>query len=150
MKLHKDWILDNIKKIIREKNLKVENVSKAVGISSGEFSKIINGQRINYYEHLPKIAEVCGVTFHELVKQESSVIQNNHHQEGGTAIANSNNLDKLYVDKLVSQCQSTIISKDETIKTLTDLLTLEREAKENYKRKYEKMKVRLQEIETKS
>ena len=38
MQPEKDWILENIKRIIKEKNLKVENISKAIGISSGEFS----------------------------------------------------------------------------------------------------------------
>ncbi len=144
--MENDWILSNIKKIIKEKNLKLENVSNDIGKSTGEFSKILNGERKNYFSDLPKIAQALDVDFHTLVKQDSTVIQNNHHQEGGTAIANNIN-DQKYIDKLVNQCQHTIESKEATIKTLEDLVKNEKEAKENFKRKYEKMKLKVQELE---
>jgi hypothetical protein len=35
----------------------VENVSNAIGISKGEFSKILSGQRKDYFKYLPLLAE---------------------------------------------------------------------------------------------
>lgn len=145
--MENDWILANIKKTMKEKGVKSATISKAIGISEGEFSKILNGQRIDYYDYLPKIANFFGISYHQLVKQDSNIIQNNHNQEGGTAIANSNGPDQVYVDKLFNQCDETIKSKDKTIKTLEDLYQTEKDAKDSLKRKYEKLKLRLQELE---
>jgi lambda repressor-like predicted transcriptional regulator len=57
----KDWILANIENIMREKGLKLETVSKEIGISKGEFSKILSEQRKDYPKYLVKIAEILEV-----------------------------------------------------------------------------------------
>jgi len=54
----------------------VENVSKDIGVSIGEFSKIIIGQKKNYFEHLPQMLHYFGIYFHNLVKQDSAIIKN--------------------------------------------------------------------------
>lgn len=145
--MENDWILRNIRTMMKDKDLKMENFSRDIGISVGEFSKILNGQRKNYYDHLPKMAELLGVSFHELVKQDSTIIQNNHHQEGGTAMHNG--VDQNYIDKLVEQCHHTIEAKDATIKILETLIQTEKDLKENFKRKYEILKARLIEADKK-
>jgi transcriptional regulator with XRE-family HTH domain len=62
-----DWILNNIKGILKEKALKVETVSSEIGISKGEFSKILSGEREQYFKYLPQISQSLGVSFHQLV-----------------------------------------------------------------------------------
>ena len=61
----------------------------------------------------------------------------------------SENAEVFFLDKYITQCNETISSKDATINTLDDLVKSEREAKENYKRKYENCKEKLRLSETK-
>jgi len=82
-----DCVLENIERIMREKRLKLETVSKASGISKGEFSKIINGKRQEYQKHLLKIAEALGVTELDLttpIKSSSSENTNPNPSEKKT------------------------------------------------------------------
>lgn len=58
----------NIARIMREKRIKLETVSKETAISKGELSKIINGQRKDFRKHLDIIAKVLGVEVAELEK----------------------------------------------------------------------------------
>lgn len=145
MQPEKDWILENIKKIIKEKGLKVENVSNAIGISKGEFSKILSGQRDNYPKYLPQIADSLEVSFHQLVTP-NNVILNNYgeikEQSQGQVANMYNSTDKVLYERLINECNEKDKTKDELLKT-------EREAKENYKRKYEAMKAKVQELEKK-
>jgi hypothetical protein len=55
----------------------------------------------------------------------------------------SENAEGFLLDKYIAQCNETINSKDATINTLDNLVRTEREAKENYKRKYENCKEKL-------
>ena len=55
----------------------------------------------------------------------------------------SENSEVFLLDNYITQCKETISSKDANIKTLDDLVKSEREAKENYKRKYENCKEKL-------
>ena len=64
---NKDWILENIRILMKEKGIKVENLFPAIGISQGELSKILSGQRSDYFKHLPNFAIALGVTYHQLV-----------------------------------------------------------------------------------
>ncbi len=75
---NKDWILENIRNIMHEKHIKVENISSAIGISNGELSKILNGERKDYFKHLPNIAKVLEVSFHQLVTPQNGNVFNNH------------------------------------------------------------------------
>jgi transcriptional regulator with XRE-family HTH domain len=90
METKKDFILENIKDIMKNKSIKVETVSTGIGISKGEFSKILSGERENYFKHLPQIAHSLGVSFHELVTPKS-VVQNNHGEVKENSIGNASN-----------------------------------------------------------
>jgi transcriptional regulator with XRE-family HTH domain len=142
MELEKDWILENVKNIIAEKQLKVENISNAIGISKGEFSKILNGQRKDYFKYLPLLAENLGVSFHQLVKNEPKYNQVNNHQKGGTSFHNIMETDKTIVEKMFAQYE-------DSIKTLHEYNNNLKQERDNYKRKYENMKNRLIKLEEK-
>ncbi len=143
MTLEKDWILENIKKKLNEKQVKVETISKEIGISKGEFSKILSGQRKDYYKYLPQIAAFFGVTFHQLVTPDQVILNNygevKEQSQGNVAHLNITT-DKVLYERLIEECKNKDKTKDE-------LIQVEREAKENYKRKYEKMKLRVIELE---
>lgn len=134
MNIENDWILPKIKKIIKERQTKIVHISKSIGISNGEFSKILNGERLNYYKHIPAIADYFNLSFLELVKNDLP----NHFNS-----PTSENSEVFLLDNYITQCKETISSKDANIKTLDDLVKSEREAKENYKRKYENCKEKL-------
>ena len=134
MNIENDWILPKIKKIIKERQTKIVHIAKSIGISNGEFSKILNGERLNYYKHIPAIADYFNLSFLELVKNDLPNHFNSPTYE---------NSEVFLLDNYITQCKETISSKDANIKTLDDLVKSEREAKENYKRKYENCKEKL-------
>ncbi len=74
----------------------------------------------------------------------NQVVQNNYdgvRSPVATAhIQNHHASNSELYERLVKECQAQTANKE-------DLLKNEREAKENYKRKYEKMKLRVQELE---
>ena len=140
MNYENDWILPKIKKIIKERQTKIEHIAKSIGVSNGEFSKILNGERLNYFKHIPAIADYFNLSFLELVKNDLP----NHFKTSP-----SENAEVFLLDKYIAQCNETISSKDATINTLDNLVKSEREAKENYKRKYENCKEKLRLSETK-
>ncbi|MDP2176718.1 MAG: helix-turn-helix transcriptional regulator [Bacteroidota bacterium] len=131
-----DWILENIVKIRKLKNKQGPEMAKALGIAQGTYSKLENGKIKDYYEYLPKIAQILGVSFHELVspnrlndfKKPLEVNANNLD-----SISNSNNS----VPEIVIQQFEVIIN---VLKELNENLKSERD---NYKRKYENCKVKL-------
>ncbi len=141
MNIENDWILPKIKKIIKERQTKIEHIAKSIGISNGEFSKILNGERLNYFKHIPAIADYFNLSFLELVKNDLP----NHFNT-----PTSENSEVFLLDNYITQCKETISSKDANIKTLDDLVKSEREAKENYKRKYENCKEKLKLAEGKN
>jgi transcriptional regulator with XRE-family HTH domain len=141
MNIENDWILPKIKKIIKERQTKIVHIAKSIGISNGEFSKILNGERLNYYKHIPAIADYFNLSFLELVKNDLP----NHFNT-----PTSENSEVFLIDNYITQCKETISSKDANIKTLDDLVKSEREAKENYKRKYENCKEKLKLAEGKN
>ncbi len=141
MNIENDWILPKIKKIIKERQTKIVHIAKSIGISNGEFSKILNGERLNYYKHIPAIADYFNLSFLELVKNDLP----NHFNT-----TTSENSEVFLLDNYITQCKETISSKDANIKTLDDLVKSEREAKENYKRKYENCKEKLKLAEGKN
>jgi transcriptional regulator with XRE-family HTH domain len=145
MNRKKDWIIENIHSFMKDKGMKLDTISSTIGISHGEFSKILKGEREQYYKHLPQIAHVLGVTYHDLVKQNTSTIQDNLRYEDESALHNG--IAPNYAHQLVNQCQHTIDALKSTIATLNSLVKNEKEAKENFKRKYEKMKARVEELE---
>ncbi len=119
MKTKEDYILNNMRNIRKQKGIKSENLAKQIGISQSEYSKIENGQRENYYEYLPRIAQAMAVDFHELV-DNPSLTQNNYGNISDQGMGNvqnaSTNTQELY-EKLITSLRSTINEKDERIKT---------------------------------
>ena len=143
MEMQKDWILDNIKRILAEKQIKVETVSNEIGISKGEFSKILSGQRKEYFKYLPQIAESIQITFHELVTP-TQIIQNNHgeinNNENGNASNDyqQNNIE-LY-ERIIKETLEKDRAKDMLIEQLKNELV-------NFKRKYQNAKNKIKELE---
>jgi transcriptional regulator with XRE-family HTH domain len=134
----KDWILDNIRTIIKMKGIKLSNLGQELGKSQGEISKILNGERENYTDFLPQIAKSLSVPFHELV-QNNSVNLNNYGEVKDQGVGNVHTLNKadasLYEDRLKD--------KDEVIATEREQKLAEREQKEYWKSKYYRLKEKL-------
>lgn len=137
-----DWILPKIKKLVKEKQIKIEHIAKTIGISNGEFSKILNGERRNYYKYLPAIAEYFDIPFLNIVKED---IENSELNNKSI----SQHPDYPLLKGNIVQFEETIKAKEASIKILEDLVKAEREAKENYKRKYENCKEKLKLAENK-
>lgn len=47
-----DWILKNINQLIDDKGIKLEYISAKLGISQGEVSKILKGERECYTKYV--------------------------------------------------------------------------------------------------
>lgn len=132
--MNSDWIIENIKNLIHEKGIKVENISRELGISKGEFSKIINGQRKDYIKYLPAIAECLKVGYRVLLLPKDSY--NNAD--------NKNQADRIYLELY----ERLIIQYKVTQEANSDLIKVLKESCEIYKRKYINMKQRVEVLES--
>lgn len=130
-----DWILDNIKRIIREKGIKLSTIANDIGKSQGEVSKILNGDRENYTDELYKWEKPLGTPFHDLV-QNNSFSQNNYGEVKDHGIVNVHTLQK--VDN--NLFEERIHDKEEMYKS-------EKEQKEYWKEKYYRLKDKIKELE---
>jgi hypothetical protein len=138
MNYENDWILPKIKKIIKERQTKIEHISKSIEISNGEFSKILNGERLNYYKHIPAIADYFEIPFLSLVSNENNINSSiSYHPD--FQLLNNN----------INQFEAIIKAKEANIKILEVLVINLTESKENYKRKYESCKEKLKLCESK-
>jgi transcriptional regulator with XRE-family HTH domain len=127
-----DWILPKIKKLIREKHTKLEILAKFIGISQGEFSKILKGERLNYYKHIPAIADYFEIPFLSLVCNENNINSSISYPPDLQLLKNS-----------INQFEAIIKANEANVKTLEVLVINLTESKENYKRKYESCKEKL-------
>ncbi len=143
MQPQKDRILEKINKIVHEKRLKTENVSKAIGISKGEFSKILSGKRKEYFKHLPKIAEILGMSFTQLVSHDS-FLENSFEYQNDSQILK---ICALY-ERLININDLKDEAKDQLILQLQEALKKEANYKEIYLCKYSKLKTRLISLES--
>jgi transcriptional regulator with XRE-family HTH domain len=133
-----DWILPKIKILIRENQTKLEILAKFIGISQGELSKILNGERLNYYKYIPTIADYFEIPFLSLVCNENNINSSiSYHPD--FQLLNNN----------INQLEAIIKAKEANIKTLEVLVINLTESKENYKRKYESCKEKLKLCESK-
>ncbi len=133
-----DWILPKIKKLIKEKQTKLEILAKFIGISQGELSKILSGERLNYYKYIPAIADYFEIPFLSLVCNENNINSSiSYHPD--FQLLNNN----------INQFETIIKAKEANIKTLEVLVVNLTESKENYKRKYESCKEKLKLCESK-
>ncbi len=138
---NKDFILENIVNIRTTKGIAQKQIEDVLGIKQGTYSKLENGKIENYFHYLPKIAQALGVSFYELVKNEAKINQTNNYQKGGTALHIEEG-NKNMAEKVIGKCE-------ETIEILKDSITQLKQDRDNYKRKYEAMKAKVQELEKK-
>lgn len=126
-----DWILQNIRNKMKESDTKVEVLGKYLEISGSEVSKILHGQRKNYFHYLPKIADFFRISFHELV-QPSNHVQNNYgniqsHGIGYLSTQQFSNDSSINSSELYERIISEMKDK---IALLQDLLETERAGKQ--------------------
>lgn len=100
-------------------------MGKAQGISQGTYSKLENGKIKDCFDYLPKIAQVLGVSFHELVKGNALTHYNygevKDHANGNVGHL-THNADKMHYENMILELRSVI----------ADLRT----ERENWKTKY--------------
>jgi transcriptional regulator with XRE-family HTH domain len=142
---NKDWILHNILRIRKLKGKQGPEMAKELGIVQGTYSKLENGKIKDYFEYLPKIAQVLGVSFHELINP-----QENQAPAANKSAHITDYNDKQLIQKLMDQYEEIIRTKHATIMAKDELLKNEREIRENYKDKYERLKIQLEQLQKKS
>ena len=142
---NKDWILHNILRLRKLKGKQGPEMARELGIVQGTYSKLENGKIKDYYEYLPKIAQILGVSFHELINP-TGVAEQAAHKPVGVPEYN----DRQLVQKLIEQYEEIIRTKHATIVAKDELLKNEREIRESYKDKYEHIKTQLEQLQNKS
>ena len=141
-----DWVLDNINKIISKKGIKLEVISTALGISQGEVSKILKGERECYTKYVYQFSQILNEPYHDIVKNDE-VNQYNYGEIKDNGIGNVRTLKKSIDIELFEQ---RIQDKDDLIKLEREQKIQEREQKEYWKEKYYRIKEKLAIAEEKS
>jgi len=131
MEATKDLILGNLRKILQEKGVKVENISRGIGISKGEFSKILSGQRKDYAKHLHRMADYLNVSYHHLMNTPNTM-----------DFKTANDLQTDLYERLINECKEKDKAKDDLIKNLYEQI-------ENLKNKHAEVKKKLMQSKTK-
>jgi transcriptional regulator with XRE-family HTH domain len=62
-----NYILDNINEAIKAKKIKLEFIAHKLGISQGEVSKILNGDRKEYEKYIYDFSKILDIDYQELV-----------------------------------------------------------------------------------
>ena len=141
-----DWVLDNINKIISKKGIKLEVISTALGISQGEVSKILKGERECYTKYVYQFSQILNEPYHDIVKNDE-VNQYNYGEIKDNGIGNIRTLKKSIDIELFEQ---RIQDKDDLINLEREQKIQEREQKEYWKEKYYRIKEKLAIAEEKS
>ena len=141
-----DWVLDNINKIISKKGIKLEYISAKLGISQGEVSKILKGERECYTKYVYQFSQILNEPYHDIVKNDE-VNQYNYGEIKDNGIGNVRTLKKSIDIELFEQ---RIQDKDDLIKLEREQKIQEREQKEYWKEKYYRIKEKLAIAEEKS
>ena len=141
-----DWVLDNINKIISKKGIKLEYISAKLGISQGEVSKILKGERECYTKYVYQFSQILNEPYHDIVKNDE-VNQYNYGEIKDNGIGNIRTLKKSIDIELFEQ---RIQDKDDLIKLEREQKIQEREQKEYWKEKYYRIKEKLAIAEEKS
>ncbi|MCB9252316.1 MAG: helix-turn-helix transcriptional regulator [Flavobacteriales bacterium] len=132
-------ILKNIRLYRKVKEIKSENMARELGMSQSEYSKLENGLKRKWTEHLPNISKVLGVTFEELVNlnivSEGHVAGNSYQTKASGTHPSFPDIE-LY-ERLIHELKEKDRLKDELLNSLTL-------SKENYKQKYESIKAKFQ------
>ena len=141
-----DWVLDNINKIISKKGIKLEYISAKLGISQGEVSKILKGERECYTKYVYQFSQILNEPYHDIVKNDE-VNQYNYGEIKDNGIGNVRTLKKSIDIELFEQ---RIQDKDDLINLEREQKIQEREQKEYWKEKYYRIKEKLAIAEEKS
>jgi transcriptional regulator with XRE-family HTH domain len=130
-------ILKNIRIFRKLKDVKSEMMARELGISQSEYSKLENGLKRKWTEYLPKIAQVLGVTFQELVSITPT--SNNNSNTFSNKVSEPSSVyhhDIELYERLIFEMKEKDKLKDELLNTM--LLS-----KENYKKQFEIMMAKL-------
>ncbi len=102
-----DFILENIRRIRREKNFSQEYLAEKLGYKQTVWSKIENGQSPFPTNRIIDVAKNLEVEIIDVVMPSSGCHQNNYEQKGGNAevILIVNNFDKGFelIEKLIEE-----------------------------------------------
>lgn len=66
-----DFVVNNIKRIIREKGFRKKYIAERAGFSEQQFSYILNGRKVLRVEYLLPIASALGIEIGELFEQNA-------------------------------------------------------------------------------
>lgn len=133
--MKKDWILDNLNRIINQKGIKLEYIAAKLGKSQGEVSKILKGERESYTKYIYQFTEILNEPYHELVKN-NEVNLYNYGEIKDYGVGNVNNLQR------PDSVEQRIKDKDELLQVEREQKLSEREQKEYWKSKYYRLKER--------
>lgn len=134
-----DWILRNINKLIDEKGIKLEYISAKLGISQGEVSKILKGERDSYTKYVYQFSQILNEPYHEIIKNDE-VNQYNYGEIKDNGIGNVHTFKKALDLDVYEQ---RVKDKDDLINLEREQKMQEREQKEYWKTKYYKLKDKL-------
>lgn len=138
--MKKDWILDNLNRIIDQKGIKLEYIAAKLGKSQGEVSKILKGERESYTKYIYQFTEILNEPYHELVKNNEVNLYNYGEVKAqGVGNVNTNTYQNTINNDLVDQ---RLKDKEELLQIEREQKLSEREQKEYWKSKYYRLKER--------
>jgi transcriptional regulator with XRE-family HTH domain len=130
-----NYILDNINEVIKAKKIKLEFIAHKLGISQGEVSKILNGDRKEYEKYIYDFSKILDIDYQELVRnQEVNLVNDGEvRAQNLSVVHNLNHGEKeLYNDRILDLKEINRMNK-ENISDLTAQI-------EYWKTKYYKLK----------
>jgi transcriptional regulator with XRE-family HTH domain len=142
--LKNDWVLRNINKLIEEKGMKLEYISAKLGISQGEVSKILKGERDSYTKYVYQFSQILNEPYHEIIKNDE-VNQYNYGEIKDNGIGNVHTFKKA-LD--IEVYEHRVKDKDDIILLEREQKMQEREQKEYWKAKYYKLKEKFTQLES--
>jgi transcriptional regulator with XRE-family HTH domain len=142
-----EWLLKNIKDFRIQKGIKSEVIASSLGISQGDYSRLENGKKKDYFHLLPKLAEIFNIGYIELItnKEKTIEITGNHYDQSTGNTAHTINIDQenVALNKKIMELKDAIIQeKDAQIAQKDVLISRQDEAIEMWKGKYFRMKER--------
>jgi transcriptional regulator with XRE-family HTH domain len=82
--IQNDCILNNVRIIAKRKGIKLSTFAKDLGISQGELSKILGGERRDYMKYFPVFVKILHVNPSELLEEaEAKTISTMNNIAGG-------------------------------------------------------------------
>jgi len=132
-------ILKNIRLYRKLRDIKSESMARLLGISQSEYSKLENGLKRKWTYHLPDIAKILGVTFHELVHLNVANDKSAEYSVSET----SKTVRKVKPAPDIELYERLIFELKEKDRLKDELLNSLITNKENYKKKYELIRARM-------